>query len=276
MGGAMRTVEATLNYLGPMAVPPVFNPLDQTKNTLVLEPHRVRIIDARSIADPPDLEREGFALAKCGTAVTDFRDAEQVNRTYLAEIAKLIKTLTGAQEVRASPGPVARYVDRSNEAKAAGTAPAARFAHTDYTDKSALDHFLPQVMAREESQRYRRISVYQTWRALSGPAQDVPLALVDSRSVQPADMVTALTVLGDEYGGLGQSFEYSMGRFNPRHRWHYFPNIQADEILVFKGYEFDPARPARVLHTAFTDATVPPGTPPRASIEARAFAFFEN
>ena len=272
----MRTVDTTLNYLGPMAVPPVFNPIDPTQSTLVLEPHRVRVIDARSIPEPPSLEREGFALAKCGTAVTDFRDREQVDGTYLAEIAALIKSLTGAQEVRASPGPVARYVDRANEAKSAGTAPAARFAHTDYTDQSARDHFLPQVMAQEQLQRYRRITVYQTWRALSGPAQDVPLALVDNRSVQRADMVTAQTVLGDDYGGRAQSFEYSMGRFNPEHRWHYFPDLEADEILVFKGYEFDPARPARVLHTAFTDATVPPGTPPRASIEARAFAFFEN
>jgi len=123
--------------------------------------------------------------------------------------------------------------------------------------------------------RYRRITVYQTWRALSDPPQDVPLAVADGRSVRQADMVTADTVLGEEYAHA-QAFEYSMCRYNPEHRWYYFSNLGRDEVIVFKGHDFDLTRPARLFHSAFDDPSVPADAPPRASIEARAFAFFED
>ncbi len=272
----MRTVEAELNYLAPMDQRPVFAS-DMTKTNIVLETHPVTIIDSRTLTEPPSLEREGFAMVEHRTALTDFRDHDQVEGLYLREVAELIRSITGATEVRASPGPVARYADRTDEARAARTAPAARFVHTDYTDISARGYFLPQVMDPDEAlSRYRRIVVYQTWRALSGPPQDIPLAVADGRSVDFADMITADTILSDDYGGVGQSFEYSMCRHNPAHRWHYHSNMRPDEILVFKGYDFDPARPARLFHSAFADPTAPPDAPPRASIEARAFAFFED
>ncbi len=272
----MRTVTAQLNYLAPMGARPVFSS-DPSLTNLVLEPREVEIVDARSLDEPPALEREGLTLARHPTALTDFRDAEQVEGLYLREVEELIRALTGAVEVRASPGPVSRFTDRSDEARAARTAPAARFVHTDYTDVSARGHFLPQVMDPAEALgRYRRIVVYQTWRALSGPPQGIPLALADGRSVDFADMVTADTVLNDDYGGAGQSFEYSMCRYSPGHRWLYYRDLRPDEVIVFKGYDFDPDRPARLFHTAFDDPSAPQDAPPRASIEARAFAFFED
>jgi hypothetical protein len=272
----VRTVEATLYYLGDMAERPVFHALDPGKTNLVLNARTARIIDARSLADPPSLDREGFTLVEHPTAITDLQDRDQLEGRYLQEIAELVRQVSGASEVRASPGPVARYVDRRNEARSAGTAPAARFVHTDYTDISARRHFLPQIMDPGEAlRRYRRITVYQTWRALSGPPQDVPLTVADGRSVAPRDMVVADTVLGDEYG-QGQSFEYSMCRYSPEHRWLYYSGMRPDEVLVFKGYDFDPSQPSRLFHTAFDDPSAPPDAPPRASIEARAFAFFEE
>jgi hypothetical protein len=66
-----------------------------------------------------------------------------------------------------------------------------------------------------------------------------------------------------------------MCRYNPEHRWFYYSAMRADEVLVFKGYDFDPESPSRLFHTAFDDPSAPVGTPPRASVEARAFAFFE-
>jgi hypothetical protein len=274
--GVARSVRAELNFLADMAERPVFHAVDMSKSNLVLEPHTVDITDARGLAEAPWLEREGFALVEHRSAVKDIYDRDLLEGLYLDEVAELIKAISGASEVRSSPGPVARYTDRTNEAKAAGAAPAARFVHTDYTDISARDYFLPQIIDPAEAlRRYRRITVYQTWRALSGPPVDIPLAVTDGRSVRLQDMVTADTILGEEYA-RDQSFEYSMCRYNPGHRWSYFSNMRPDEVLVFKGFDFDPARPARLFHTAFDDPSAPPNSPPRASIEARAFAFFED
>ena len=272
----MRTVEATLNYLGPMSERPLFYPAAPGRTNLVLEPHTVRIRDARTLPTAASLEREGFALTSQRSEVANFRDSRQIETRYLKEIARLIQEMTGADEVRASPGAVARYVDRSDTSRSAQTAPAARFVHTDYTDVSARDHFLPQIMdVNEALTRYRRIVVYQTWRALSDPPQDVPLAIADGRTVHHEHLIAADTILGDEYS-VAQSFEYSMCRYSAQHEWYYFSNMKADEVLVFKGYDFEGARLARLPHTAFDDPSAPSGAPPRASIEARAFAFFRN
>jgi hypothetical protein len=272
----MRTVQAPLFYLGPMSERPVFA-TDPDKTRLVLEPHTVPIADARDTVDPPSLEREGFQLVEHRTDLRDVRDQAYVSGPYLREIAELIKRVSGADLVLPSPGPVARSTDRTNEARAAGTAPAARFVHTDYTDVSARTYFLPQVMDSAEALRlYRRITVYQTWRAISGPPVDIPLAVTDGRTVRFEDMVTADTILSGDYGGEPQSFEYSMCRYDPGQQWRYFSDMRPDEVLVFKGYDFDPARPARLFHSAFDDPSAPADAPPRESIEARAFAFFED
>ena len=252
----VRVVEAPVNYLGDMTERPVFNVVDVSKTNIKLESHKVQITDARTLPTAPSLDREGFALAGHRSALKNFRDPEELERVYLPEIASLIRELSGATVVIASPGPIARYADRSDKTKAEGTADAARFAHTDYTSHSACHHFLPQIMDTEQAKRFRRITIYQTWRALSGPYQDVPLTVTDGRSVKQRDMVVADTILGTEYTGKhhqNSSFEYSMCRYNPEHRWFYYSDMRADEVLVFKGYDFDPNQPARLFHTAFDD-----------------------
>lgn len=276
---SVRAVEATVNYLGDMTEQPVFNVVDFSKTNIKLRPETVRITDARALETAPSLDTEGFALVSHKSALSNFRDSDELERVYLPEIADLIKAVTGASVVISSPGPIARYADRKDEAAAKGTADAARFAHTDYSDVSARDHFLPQLMDPDEAfRRFRRITVYQTWRALSGPYQDVPLTVTDGRTVRKSDMVTSLTVLGTEYTGThaeNSSFEFSLCRYHPDHRWYYFSQMRPDEVLIFKGYDFDPEQPSRLFHTAFDDPSAPAGTPPRASVEARAFAFFE-
>src|SRR3954449_5625585 len=69
-------VTAELNYLAPTAEKPRTYALDpppgEPKSTALPEPHRVPIFDARPIADGITLDREGFALVRHPTGVTDF------------------------------------------------------------------------------------------------------------------------------------------------------------------------------------------------------------
>ena len=62
--------------------------------------------------------------------------------------------------------------------------------------------------------------------------------------------------------------------YNPQHCWHYFPDMTRDEVIVFKAHDSLEGVTRRVAHTAFTDPTCPPGTPTRASVEARGLVFF--
>jgi len=71
---------------------------------------------------------------------------------------------------------------------------------------------------------------------------------------------------------VGQTYRL---KYNPGHRWFYFPEMRRDEALVFKVYDSETDGRARFTpHTSFVDPATPPGSSPRQSIEARAMAFF--
>jgi hypothetical protein len=287
----MQAVRAKLNYLAPMNETPIFCGPDVPGTNLIYDPEDIVVRDARQLKEPSALEREGFTLVEHRASECDFQDRDVLDGSYGAEVAELITSLTGACDVRVVPGSTGRFVDRNIQSKAAKTLPAARFIHWDYTDKTAHTVFLPQITrimgtdAQSALQRYRRITIYQTWRALSGPAQDVPLALVDGRTVKPSDLITCSLGRPPESSANrddansryadGKLSEFSLSRYSREHAWYYFPKMRRDELLVFKGYEYKSSRQLPVLHTAFDDPGVPPDTPSRTSVEVRLFAFYE-
>src|SRR5690242_2267299 len=87
---AVRTVEGVINYIGPMSERPRYYANDHSRDVLNLDPRKVTIEDARSRKLAPTLAREGFQLVAHKSAVTDFRDAEEVARIHPAEIEKLL------------------------------------------------------------------------------------------------------------------------------------------------------------------------------------------
>ena len=102
---------ADINYLGAMDTLPYFYARDHERDNLVLESHRVRITDARTLPRAPALGREGFELLAHRSAVADFRDRAQVDALYGAEIASVIAQVTGADHVFAFGG-VLRFSER--------------------------------------------------------------------------------------------------------------------------------------------------------------------
>jgi hypothetical protein len=110
---------------------------------------------------------------------------------------------------------------------------------------------------------------------LSEPPQDVPLGICDARSVDAGDLVCGDAIF-DAPGAPEWSFEAYLVRYNAAHRWSYFSNMTRDEALIFKAIDSDPGEPLRVPHCAFDDPTCPPGVAPRASVEARGYAFFDD
>ncbi len=66
-----------------------------------------------------------------------------------------------------------------------------------------------------------------------------------------------------------------MVRHSPKHRWSYYPLMEADQALLLKTYDSETDGRCRFMgHTAFEDPTTPPGAPKRESIEVRTMAFF--
>jgi hypothetical protein len=267
----VRSVKGSVNYLGPMSERPRFHANDHSRDNLNLESHLIRVTDARSAADPPTLEREGFRLVRHRSAVADFRDQQEVGRVHRAEIADLLREVSGADEVIVSAPGVLRFSERSAASGTLDNSYPARFVHVDVSDPTALD------MAARASPRpmedVRRFAHYNVWRAFSPPPQDVPLAVCDARSLSPEDLVPADAVF-DVKEGPEWSFEGLLVRHNPNHRWSYYSDMDVADALIFKTSDSDPGQPHNVPHSGFDDPRCPDDAAPRASIEMRGIAFW--
>lgn len=270
------SVPGSINYLKAMSVRPAFYARDFSRDNLVLDARTVDVRDARAAQNAPSLAREGFMLAGHPTAVSNFDDSKQIQETYLREAQQLLLDVTGAKRVVMTPGAVARYGEKSTRYRTSFNSRPARFTHVDYTERSApvlmkslLEKVTPGYVPRG------RYAGYNVWRVLSDPPQDVPLAVCEARSVEPGDLVRGDAIF-DAPGAAEWSFEAYLVKYSPAHRWSYFSNMRRDEALVFKAFDTDASQPLRVPHCAFDDPTCPPDVPPRASIEVRGYAFFED
>ena len=98
--------------------------------------------------------------------------------------------------------------------------------------------------------------------------EESPLAVCDAQTIGMHDFVATDLRYPDRTGEI-----YSL-RFSPAHRWFYYSSMRADEAMVLKCFDSDPARARFTAHTAFDDPTSPPNAPARESIEVRTLAFY--
>ncbi len=268
-----RTVEGVVNYVAEMSERPRYYANDHSRDFMILDPRPVPIEDARGRKEQPTLDGEGFTLVRQVSAVTDFRDTEQVARVHMPEIERLLLGLTGADRVVMSgAGGILRFSERLDEVGKSNNSWPARFIHIDVSD-SAAAQAVERTRPKDVDRPVRRWAQYNVWRAISAPPQDIPLAVCAAGSLQDQDLVVADAIF-DHHGQPEWSFESLMIRYNPRHRWSYFANMTRDEALVFKTKDSDPTKAHHVPHSAFDDPSAPPDAPPRISIEIRATAYW--
>ena len=265
-------VEASLTYLADTSVKPqTYNPPPGTGVPRRLGNYgsfRARIYDARPVAQSLSLDREGFALTRHDTAVTDFYDAWQVREVYYPEMERLVADATGAEKVLVFDHTI-RTAERAVER---GLRAPVQMVHNDYTDKSGPQRVRDLLPAQEAKARLRhRFVEINVWRPIKGPVQAWPLALADARSIASADVIACDLIYADRTG------EILYGIYNPDHRWNYFPRMERHEAALIKCYDsLKDGRARFSLHTAFEDPTTPEHAPPRESIEIRTLAFFAD
>ena len=140
--------------------------------------------------------------------------------------------------------------------------------HVDHTARSGPQR-VRDLMGEEAEELLRgRVQVINLWRPIRGPLRDAPLAVCDSRTVAPQDLVPSDLVYRDRTGET-----YSV-TYNPAHRWFYAPEMRPTEALLLKIADTRTDISARFMpHTGFTDPTTPPDAFPRESIELRTLVF---
>ena len=235
----------------------------------------VTIEDMRDRAGDFSLDREGFTVVTAPTSVTDFYDRAEVLRVYPGEAGGLLRSLTGCAATAVLNTPVVRVSGRVGE-RPAGTTFTGDFVHADFSAAAAEYMLRRNLPAAEAEARLRnRYAVFNIWRAFSGPPQDVPLALCDTRTIAPADKQYCSITMRSATGEL-MSWENITYLHSERHRWCYCSDMRRDEAYVFRGFDSDPAGAEQVPHSAFVNEACPASAPPRASVEIRMFAFYED
>jgi hypothetical protein len=261
-------VNAAIAYAGRSIERPRYHANDTRRDVLEIAPQTMRIADARGLDST--LDDAGFTLLQHRSSVGDFTDPAAVNSVHRAEIVALIARLSEADQVLVNSPGLLRFSEKSPQSGQLNNSRPARFAHVDISDATALGFARRAAPAGRALARFVH---YNVWRVISPPPQDVPLAVCDARSVQPADLILADAIF-DSPDQPEWSFEGLVVAHNSAHRWCWFPDMSRDEALVFKTHDSDPARAHCVPHVAFDNPRCPADAAPRISLEMRALALW--
>ena len=264
-------IEVTLNYIvddGSKVFTIVAGPGGtDTRSGGTPDPRRVTIHNGRLQTNDFMLERHGFRFVRHDTKVKEFYDEAEIRRVYYSEMEALIKAESGAKRVVVFDHTLRTADDELRESKQIREV--VRRVHNDYTEWSAPQRVRDILPDEAEQLLQRRFAIIQAWRPINHPVETYPLAMADAQTLSPQDMIVSERRAP---GRIGQTYAI---RYNPAHKWYWFPRMRREEAYVFKVFDsIKDGRARWTAHTAFEDPTTPPHARPRESIEIRTMAFF--
>ena len=283
--GPWKDVETTLNYVGdikgPRGILEVFNP---ERSTIVWDPRQVVVRDVRPHVDELTLDGAGMQFVKHRSAFAEDpalfdgnlkarnMNAAGLSAQYEEELCGVIQKLTGAREVFPRLGGLVIRTSGRHQSK--GWAPPAEFAHMDFA-ASAMPMWLEMSLKAKGRTLapFRRMMLIQAWRAVSPGPQDSTLGVCDGRTVPKSDCVFVDSMIGPREIP-GNSWESRLSRYRDSHSWYYMPDMQPDDLILFKGYDSDTPDAMNAMHSAFNNPLGQNGEP-RRSMEARIIAIFD-
>jgi hypothetical protein len=229
------------------------------------DPREVTIEDARGRAAGFTLDRNGFQLLKAPTEIRDFYSPEEVKSTYYAEVERLLRDTLGANRVFVFDHGV------RNAGRRGGGVPSRRI-HNDQTAKTAPLRVRHHLGADAPELLKHRFGIVNVWRPIRGPVLDSPLAICDAQSFTEDDLIASDLV--DPHPDAGWPKEGFDVEYNPKHRWYYFSEMEANEVLLIRVHDSAKDGRARLsFHSSF-DNPLALAAPPRESIEVRTLVFF--
>ena len=264
-------VSGVFNYLAETIDGQVKYTQQPERSVLKLDSRNLPVHDMRTTPSAPTLQQEGFMAAHLPLDVGNSEDPEHIAAIYGPLLREFIADLTGAPKIVLRP-PIVRWSERARGEDRYARAPA-NYVHGDFSRRVFRDMAAEAVEDDPDRAHWLagRYSVIQTWRALSAPPQDYPLALLDRRTVTREELVDLRTVIG----GPGQEkafWNYSL-KYNPAHRWYYLSDMTKDDMLVFIGSESTTEMPG-ILHSSFDNSANIDKVIPRISCELRAFVYW--
>jgi hypothetical protein len=230
------------------------------------ENQTVAINDIRSSeAKDVTIDTTGFAVHSDVPSTLKYEDWEHddtITQKYYPEVEKiLLDKVPNAHKVIIFDHTIRRTAQNS------AREPVTR-AHIDQTTKSARERVYLHASSKEEAEELLkgRFRIINVWRPIqTTPVRAFPLAMADSRTVQPKDLVAV------EHRYPKRTGETAGVRFNDGQKWWYFSEMTDKDRIFLQCFDSDGSQ-ARVAHTAFVDPRSPQEEG-RESIEVRTLVF---
>ena len=266
-------VRATLNYSVDNGRPPDYwfyepdPPVDP--NPPGTDAREVDIHDGWPLHERFSLDREGFVLQAFPAVFTDFGDDDAIRSRFHAQVIDFVKRHTGARRVEVFDHTVRKRLPADLKQQTTVQRPAVLLVHSDYTVDSGPQRVRDLLPDEAEGLLRGRVAFYNVWKPLYRRVEELPLAMCDATTHDPADMLRMELKYAERTGEI-----YVM-RHSPAHRWYYFPMMEPTQALLLKTYDSATDGRARFMgHTAFEHPDTAPDAPKRESIEVRTMAFF--
>lgn len=268
-----RSVRATLNYTVDNGRPPDYYFYEPDPGVELNPPgtdlKEVDIHDGWPEVHQLSVDREGFELHDFGAEFQQFDDDAAIKSRFYDQVIDFVKRHTGARRVVVFDHTIRKRLPADLKAQTTVQRPAVLLVHSDYTVNSGPQRVRDILPDEADALLQRRVAFFNVWKPLRERVEELPLAMCDARTHDDADMLRMDLKYRERTGEI-----YVM-RHSPRHRWLYFPRMEAHQALLLKTYDSETDGRARFMgHTAFEDPTTPPGAPKRESIEVRTMAFF--
>ena len=268
-----RSVRATLNYSVDNGIAPdyyFYEPDSSVKlNPPGTDAHEVDIHDGWPEVDRFSADREGFELHPFSARFDQFDDDASIKSVFYRQIVEFVIQNTGAKRVEVFDHTIRKRLPADLKAQTTVQRPAVLLVHSDYTVASGPQRVRDLVPDEADALLQRRVALYNVWKPLYRRVEELPLAVCDATTHAPEDMLRMELKYRERTGEI-----YVM-RWSPKHRWVYFPQMEASQALLLKTYDSETDGRARFMgHSAFEDPSTLPDAPRRESIEVRTMAFF--
>lgn len=267
------SVRTTMQYTVDHGVPPDYYFYEPDPSVVLNPPgtdaREVEVHNAWPQVEALSADREGFELHEFGAHFDQFDDDASVHTAFYPQVVAFVKRHTGARRVVVFDHTIRKRLPADLKQQTTVQRPAVLLVHSDYTPVSGPQRVHDIVPEDAPALLQGRVAFYNVWKPLYRAVEELPLAMIDAQTQDDADLLRMELKYRERTGEI-----YVM-RHSPRHRWCYFPHMQAHHALLLKTYDSETDGRARFMgHSAFEDPTSPPDAPRRESIEVRTMAFF--
>lgn len=268
-----QSVRATMQYTVDNGIAPdyyFYEPDPAVKlNPPGTDVREVDIHDAWPHRHALSADRQGFELHEFRAQFDAFDDDAAVHETFYPQVIDFVMRHTGARRVVVFDHTIRKRLPSDLKVQTTVQRPAVMLVHSDYTPRSGPQRVRDILPDDADELLSRRVAFYNVWKPLYRRVEELPLAMIDAQTQDDADLLRMDLKYRERTGEI-----YVM-RYSPKHRWYYFPLMQADHALLLKTYDSETDGRARFMgHSAFEDPTTAPDAQKRESIEVRTMAFF--